>query len=122
MQLGSNLLFGFNLFVCLKNTKNSNSSTRNKKYRDSIMINIIYDLFHIKPDLFENLILYNLILYTSTQNKKKSIPQKKFYTKSIQIRLKELAKDKKKKFQKLILASKFVLFVIVVNFCFSHLY
>lgn len=41
MQLGLNLIYRFNPFISLKNTKTSNILVWNKKYKNQVLINIL---------------------------------------------------------------------------------
>ena len=65
IQIGPDLVYGSNPLIFLKNIQNSSSSTCNGKHRDSIRINIFYNLLPIETNLFEDLILDDLVSYTS---------------------------------------------------------
>lgn len=62
-------------FYLLQNTKNLSSSTWNRKYNNHVLINVFQNLLQIKPDIFEELILNNLVLNMSIQIKRKGIPK-----------------------------------------------
>ena len=61
MQLGLDLIYGFNPSIFSKNTKTSGTSVRNKKCEDQALINAFQDLFRIEPDIFEEQDLDDLI-------------------------------------------------------------
>ena len=61
MRLGPDLIYGPNPSISSKNTKNPDSLARNKKFKDQALINTFQDLLRIKPDVFEELVLDNLV-------------------------------------------------------------
>ena len=54
IQLGLDLIYGFNPLISSKNTKTSSTSTRNKKREDQALINAFQDLLQIGPNIFES--------------------------------------------------------------------
>ena len=77
----------------MKNPKNPSSSVQNRKCGVSTRINAFHNLLQIKPDIFKDLILDDLVSYTIAENKGKSIPQKENTTRSIQARLEVLEEE-----------------------------
>ena len=77
MQLELDLVYKFNPFISLKNTKNFSFLAWNEKYEDSTLINVFLNILQIKQDLFKNLILDNLVLYKQFKTKKKLYFKKK---------------------------------------------
>ena len=71
MRLGPDLVYGPNPSISSKNTKNPNSSARNKIVGDSVLKNAFQDLLQIEPDLFEDLVLDDPVSYMPAQNKGK---------------------------------------------------
>ena len=63
MQPQSDLIYGFNLYISLKNTKNPGSSAWNNKHGDLTLINAFYNLLEIEADLFKGLTLDDLVSY-----------------------------------------------------------
>ena len=96
MRLGPNLIYGPNLFISSKNTKNISSSTQNKKYDNQVLANAFH-LLRIEPDVFEELVLDDPVLNTIIQNKGKGIPERKNTAGSIQVRLEVVEKKKEEK-------------------------
>ncbi len=64
MQQGPDLIYGPNPLIFLKNTKNPGSSAWNKKCKDQTLINAFQDLLRIEPDMFEELVLDDLVSNT----------------------------------------------------------
>ena len=106
MRLRPDLVYRFNPSVSSKNTKNPGSSARNRKDRDSTLINAFYDLLQIEPDLFEDLILDDPVSYTPAQNKGKGVPRRKNTTGSIQARLEVLEEEGEEEVSKTRISSR----------------
>ena len=121
IRLGPDLVYGPNPSVSLKNTKNPGSSARNKKRGDSILVNAFQDLLQIEPDLFEDLVLDDLVSYTPAQNKGRGVSRRKNTTGSIQAGL-ELLEEREEEFRKFALARGVVSFVIFAKCSFSSSY
>lgn len=61
MQFGSDLIYKFNSFISSKNTKTPSYLTQNKKLDNQVLINILQNFFQIKSDIFDKLVLDNLV-------------------------------------------------------------
>ena len=91
------LIYGPNFLISSKNTKTSGTSARNKKREHHALINAFQDLLQIKPDIFEELDLNDLVSNTPIQNKKKGVSGKKNTTRSVQVVLRVVKEEKKEK-------------------------
>ena len=87
MRLAPDLIYGPNPPISSKNTKNPGSSAWNKKCEDQALINAFQDLLRIEPDVFEELVLDDLVSNTPIQNKGKGIPRRKNIIGSVQVGL-----------------------------------
>ncbi len=76
-----------NCSISSKNTKNPESSARNKKREDQASINGFQDLLRIEPDVFEELVLDDLVSNTPIRNKGNGVPRRKNITGSLQFGL-----------------------------------
>ena len=97
MQLGPDLIYGPKPLLPSKNTKNSGSSTRNKKREDQPLVNAFQDLLRIGPDVFEELVSEDLVLNTPIRNKEKGIPRRKNTTGSVQVGLGMVEEEREEK-------------------------
>ena len=79
--------------ISSKNTKNPGSSARNKKHEDQVLINPFQDL-RIELDVFEELVLDDLLPNTPIQNKGKGVPRRKNTTGSAQVGLGTLEEER----------------------------
>ena len=93
MRLGPDLIYGPNPSISSKNTKNPGSSTRNKKHDDHVLINAFQDLLQIEPDVFEELVLDDLVPNTPIQIKGKGIPKRKNTTGSVLVGLETVEEE-----------------------------
>lgn len=74
MRLGPELKYGPNFSTpSPKNTTNPDSLARNKKRGDLIFTNAFQDLLRIAPDLFEELVMDDLVSNTSVRGKGKKV-------------------------------------------------
>ncbi len=96
MRLGLDLTYGPNLSIFSKNIKTSDTSIRNKKRKDQVLINPFQDFIQLRPDIFEGLDLDDLVSSKPIQNKEKGISRKKNIIGSVKVGL-ELVKEEKGK-------------------------
>ncbi len=85
MQLVPDLIYGSNPPISLKNTKNPGFLAQNKKCEDLPLINAFQNLLRIQLDVFEELVLNDLISNTLIRNKEKGISKRKNITWSVQV-------------------------------------
>ncbi len=96
IRLAPDLIYRPNPPISLKNTKNPGSSSRNKKCEDQALINAFQDLLRIEPDVFEELVLDDLVSNTPIQNKRKIPPRRKNITGLVQVGLETIEEKREK--------------------------
>ncbi len=94
IRLGPYWIYGPNPSVSSKITQSPGLSAQNKKHGDSIFINALQDHLQIEPDLFEDLVLDDLVSYTPAQNKEKGVFSRKNTIESIQAGLEVLEEER----------------------------
>ena len=94
MRLGPHLIFRPNPLISSKNIKNPGSSGRNEKYGNHALINAFQVCLWIEPDLFEELVLDDLVSHTLIQSKDKGVPRRKNITWPVHVGLGTMEEEK----------------------------